>query len=176
MSNQQLLAVSITPRPFGVHARWTWPAGSKAGDVMHVQALRKGGLTPVSVIQFPKDRATIGALHVGESIQVRARMTSDAGEFPDWQASDWRDAEAESRIEGLMSDPVMAIGRKVVEPLCPTLGMTVGDDIEQQTLRDVLADILPRTADLQMRGVAVTAAKAIRAAFNELTNNDAGKS
>ena len=151
---------------------------------MHIQALQKSGLMPVILVRFPKDHGVIVALSAGEVVQVRARTTSAAGDFPEWQASDWRDAKASDDANEILSSfeddflvsaqmpgPLVARGN-VTAALC----QTAGDDLDQQTLRDVLADILPRTSAPQMTGVAVTAAKAICAAFDELRATDAGKS
>lgn len=158
---------------------------------MVVQALRGKGLTEPQIIRFPKDRAFINALRVGEAIQIRARMMSDASDFPDWQVTDWCNASALSSVEGLAPDLVMSVGVKVAEPLSygPLVKeggiavagtcMTAGDDIERQTLREVLVDILPRTESRKAIAVAADMATAVSAAFKRLDNlsdTDASKS
>lgn len=151
---------------------------------MFVQALRKQGMTPAFIARYPKDRTTIGALSAGESVQVRARITSDAEDFPDWQASDWRDAKAsDDAMTYLSSAASELLDRSQLSDLVSggihvagVASQTIGDDIEQQTLRDVLVEILPRTTTGLLCEVSTIAAKAIRAAFDELRDTDAGKS
>lgn len=193
MSIQHGLSLSVFPRPFGVKVQWFWPEGSQEGDVVVVQALRGKGLTEPQIIRFPKDRAFINALRVGEAIQVRARMMSDASDFPDWQAGDWRNAASSTSLADLgatvppkfngvnvagsisVSDPYIA--EASIAP--GSIYMTAGDDIEGQTLREVLVEVLPRTASRLAVQVAADMATAVSAAFKRLDNlrdTNAGKS
>lgn len=201
MSTQQSLTLSATSRCFGVHLHWSWPRAAREGAVVVVQALRSTGLTSPQTVQYPKEMAFIGGLHIGEIIQVRARALSEEGELPDWKASDWHDAKAlsdaavyfksspyglDERINNLRQVPgdrsIAVTGEVYVADALVKKGsicMTAGDDIERQALREVLVETLPRAASGQVQHVAVELATAVRTAFKRLDNlrdPDAGKS
>lgn len=178
MSTQKNLSFSVLPRHFGVKVQWFWPAGARDGDVVAVQLLRFDGVTPVQFIRFPKDQTIVGGLKVGEEVQVRAQMLEREAEQPDWRASNWRDGKAHSDA----SDVVVSTAfeyvplRNVEQGLLST---TAGDDIERQTLREVLVEVLPRTESRGAIAVAAEMATAVSAAFKRLDNlrdTDAGKS
>lgn len=201
MSTQQSLTLSATSRCFGVHVHWSWPRAAREGAVVVVQALRSTGLTSPQTVQYPKEMAFIGGLHIGEIIQVRARMLSDEGEHPDWKASDWHDAKAlsdaaayfksspdgfDERINNLRQAAggwsIAAAGEAYVADIGVKVGsicMTAGDDIERQALREVLVEVLPRTEGGKMIVVAADLATAVSAAFqrlDRLSDTDASKS
>lgn len=201
MSTQQSLTLSATSRCFGVHVHWSWPHAAREGAVVVVQALRSTGLTSPQTVQYPGEMAFIGGLGSGEIIQVRARMLPDEGELPDWKASDWHDAKALSdaavyfnsrldwpyeRISNLcqaQGDGSIAVAGEVnlADALVKEGSVCVSavDDIERLALREVLVDILPRTASNHAQAIAVEMATAVRKAFERLESlrdTDASKS
>lgn len=202
MSTQQGLSFSVFPRPFGVKVQWFWPEGSREGDVVAVQALRGKALTELQIVRFPKDRAFINGLRLGEAVQIRARMMSDASDYPAWQVRDWRNATSLTNISDwrnastlssveVQEDPHVIYGATVQDLsfesphireariAAGSIRMTAGDDIERQALREVLVEVLPRTESKNAIAVAADIATAVSAAFKRLDNlrdTDAGKS
>lgn len=192
MSTQQGLSFSVFPRPFGVKVQWFWPEGSREGDVVAVQALRGKALTELQIVRFPKDRAFINGLRLGEAVQIRARMMSDASDYPAWQVSDWRNATSSTSITDVEAAGTTSLEWKSPGPFhvsrahleeagiaAGSTCMTAGDDIERQALREVLVEVLPRTESKNAIAVAADMATAVSAAFKRLDNlrdPDAGKS
>lgn len=192
MSTQQGLSFSVFPRPFGVKVQWFWPEGSREGDVVAVQALRGKALTELQIVRFPKDRAFINGLRLGEAVQIRARMMSDASDYPAWQVSDWRNATSSTSITDVEAAGTTSLEWKSPGPFhvsrayleeagiaAGSIRTTAGDDIERQALREVLVEVLPRTESKNAIAVAADMATAVSAAFKRLDNlrdPDAGKS
>lgn len=195
--------VLTSPMPWGVKVEWKWPDGSRWFSKLEMQYLHSDGRLEKQVIEWPVTVQAIGGLKAGERLQIRLRPMDENGAVREWTQGDWIEGVSSSNADEYLAALSITAGsdmRLMTSFVAPKFKIENGEvfinnafisetihaaetlkpktsnsniDIAEQTLSAVLATILPSVSGNKAEEAAITTARAVRAAFNALGNDNA---